>query len=215
MRILRSLGERLGRARLYLLATPGLCRRPLVEVVTRAIEGGVDIVQLREKDISDGDFLDLSIEVGNAVRHAKAEFLLNDRVAVGQVTACDGVHLGQEDLPLHLARSLLGDDALIGVSTHNPDQAREAEAGGADYIGVGPAFPTGTKDTGYRPKGPKEIAAIAACVSIPAFAIGGITLENLPLLREAGIDRVAVSSAILSAGDPSEVARQMKRILTA
>ena len=213
MRLLRSLRELLVRSRLYLLATPGLCRRPIVEVVTRAIEGGVDIVQLRVKDIGDGDFLDLSIEVGNAVRRAKAIFLLNDRVAVGLVTACDGVHLGQEDLPLHLARSLLKDDALIGVSTHDPLQARAAAAGGADYIGVGPAFPTGTKDTGYDPKGAREVAEIAACVSIPAFAIGGITLENLPLLHEAGIDRVAVSSAILSAQDPGAVARRMKEIL--
>ncbi len=205
--------ERLDNARLYLLATEELCRGPLLDTVIRAVEGGVDIVQLREKHLADGEFLALSTAIGDAVRRADALFILNDRVAVAKVTPCDGVHLGQEDLPLSLARSILGSEPLIGISTHDPDQARAAAGGGADYIGVGPAFPTATKETGYAPKGHGGIAAIARSVSIPAFAIGGITEENLPLLREAGIDRVAVSSAILTARDPARVARHMKRIL--
>jgi thiamine-phosphate pyrophosphorylase len=209
-----TLQERLADARLYLLATGALCSGPLVETVARAIEGGVDVVQLREKHLGDGEFLELSERVGRVVQQSGAIYLLNDRVAVGQITECDGVHLGQEDLPLSLARGLLGDDSLIGISTHDLEQAREAEFGGADYIGVGPAFTTGTKATGYEPKGPEEIARIARSVSIPAFAIGGITLENLPLLRTAGIRRVAVSSAILSAEDPESAAREMRQILT-
>lgn len=201
-------------ARLYLLATTGFCRGPLLETVLRAIEGGVDFVQLREKHLGDGEFLTLSARIRDAVHDAGATFILNDRVAVAQVTACDGVHLGQEDLPLALARPLLGDRLMIGISTHDVDQARSAAEGGADYIGVGPTFRTGTKDTGYEPKGPAEIATIASSVPIPAFAIGGITPENLPQLIAAGVRRVAVSSAILSAKDPCEVAREMKAMLT-
>jgi thiamine-phosphate pyrophosphorylase len=206
--------EQLEGARLYLLATAKLCHAPLLDTVLRAIEGGVDVVQLREKHLSDGEFLEISFGLEEAVRDAGALYLLNDRVAVAQVTGCDGVHLGQEDLPLSIARHLLGDEALIGISTHTPLQAKRAEQGGADYIGVGPSFNTGTKDTGYAPKGPEEIAKIAASVSIPAFAIGGITLENLPELHAAGVNRIAVSSAVLSAEDPQRVAAEMKSILT-
>jgi thiamine-phosphate pyrophosphorylase len=203
----------LEQARLYLLATTGLCRSPLPGTIREAVHGGVDIVQLREKQLGDAAFLELSNDIGGLVRQGGALFILNDRVAAAQVTACDGVHLGQEDLPLRLARDLLGADALIGISTHSREQAREAERGGADYIGVGPTFPTGTKDTGYAPLGPEEVAAIADSVSIPAFAIGGITPENLPQLRMAGVSRAAVSSALLRAKDPGEVARRMKEIL--
>ncbi len=206
--------EQLARARIQLLATGSLCRGTLGDTVHAAIDGGVDVVQLREKELPDGPYLELSIDLGGGVQQGGALFILNDRVAVGQFGACDGVHLGQEDLPLSLARKLLGDAALIGVSTHSVTQARLAERGGADYIGVGPAFPTGTKDTGYEPRGPEEIAKIVSSVSIPAFAIGGITLDNLPELHDAGVDRIAVSSAILSAEDPHAVAREMWSILT-
>lgn len=201
-------------ARLYLLATAKLCGGPLLDTILRAIEGGVDLVQLREKHLGDGEFLALSAELRDAVHDAGAAFILNDRVAVAQVTACDGVHLGQEDLPLPFARPLLGDRLMIGISTHDVEQARRAAVGGADYIGVGPAFRTGTKDTGYEPMGPAGISAIASSVPIPAFAIGGITLENLPQLIAAGVRRVAVSAAILSAEDPGEVAREMKAMMT-
>jgi len=209
-----TLRQELEDARLYLLATTELCPGPLYDTVSAALHGGVDLVQLREKNLGDGPYLELSIEFGGGVQQGGALFILNDRVAVAQFGACDGVHLGQEDLPLSLARGLLGADALIGISTHSLEQAREAERGGADYIGVGPAFPTGTKNTGYEPKGPEEIAEIVSSVSIPAFAIGGITLENLTELRAAGVTRIAVSSAILSAEDPEAAAREMRTILT-
>jgi thiamine-phosphate pyrophosphorylase len=202
---------RLARARLYLLATRSLCRGPFEETLRLAIAGGVDIVQLREKEIGDEEFCELAGEVGALVRGLGALFIVNDRIRAANLA--DGVHLGQDDLGLAEAREILGPAALIGISTHDEAQARDAERNGADYVGVGPTFPTGTKDTGYDPRGPARIGAISAGLGIPAFAIGGITPENAPLLCKAGVTRIALSSAILTAPDPWEMARRMTALL--
>lgn len=204
---------RLAAARLYLLATTALCRRPLIETVALALEGGVDVVQLREKEIGDRAFLRLARTVCEVARAADVVFLLNDRVAVAQITDCDGVHVGQDDLHAAMVRGLLPEGYLVGVSAHDPEQARAAEAEGADYIGVGPAFATSTKDTGYSFLGPDGAAEIARAVPIPAFAIGGIGTANVTDLVAAGIRRIAVSSAILGAADPVRAASDLAAAL--
>jgi thiamine-phosphate pyrophosphorylase len=207
--------ERLEAARLYLLATTSLCTRPLTETVRAAVAGGVDAVQLREKEMTDREFLPFAEEVGAVVRGTGALFLVNDRVAIARLVSADGVHLGQDDLPVEAARVVLGDEPIVGVSTHDVAQARAAEASAADYVGVGPTFATTTKDTGYTPRGVELAAEVTRAIDPPAFAIGGITEENLPQLVAAGVRRAAVSSAICGADDPGAAAARMKAILTA
>lgn len=206
--------ERLFESRLCLLATTALCGgRSLLETVRLALAGGVDVVQLREKEIDDGEFAAVARELGPAVRSAGALFLLNDRVRVALEVACDGVHVGQEDLPVPEARRRLGPDAIVGLSTHSAGQAVRAVSLGADYVGVGPVFATATKDTGRAPLGPAGAAAVVADLPIPAFAIGGVGPANAPALAAAGLTRFAVSSAICSAPDPAAAARDLLAVL--
>jgi thiamine-phosphate pyrophosphorylase len=126
----------------------------------------------------------------------KAAFIVNDHADIVLAVNADGVHLGQEDLPLKEARKILGKKKIIGISTHSIEQAIDAEAGGADYIGFGPVFPTGTKDAG-EPRGINMLREVKSRVSIPVVAIGGINIENLESVLDAGANAVAVASAIL------------------
>ena len=205
---------RLDGARLYLLATTALCRRPLEATIRDAIAGGVDVVQLREKGLPDADFLALALRIGDAVRDAGALFLLNDRVEIAASIECDGVHVGQEDAPVPEVRAILGPEKMIGLSTHSHEQASEAVAFDADYVGIGPTFVTRTKDTGYSPRGVELAGDVTHALPIPAFAIGGITVANLPALVAAGVRRIAVSSAVCSVDDPRSAAEQLKTLLT-
>jgi len=205
--------RRLREARLYLLATTALCPRTLDVTIREAIAGGVDVVQLREKDLTDAAFTALANRIGEIVRSAGALFILNDRVDIAGVVPCDGVHVGQEDACVPEVRAVLGTGMLIGLSTHNREQADEAVAIGADYVGIGPTFNTATKDTGYTPRGVTLAGEVTSSISLPAFAIGGITAKNLPLLLAAGTRRIAVSSAICSAQDPGSAAAELRRLL--
>ena len=206
--------ERLGEARLYLLASTSLCPRPLLETIRAAVEGGVDVVQLREKEMTDRDLLHVARRVAEVVADAGALFLVNDSVRIAALAGADGVHLGQDDLPVEAARTVLGPGPLVGVSTHSIEQARTAVVDGADYVGIGPTFATATKDTGHTPRGVDLAADVTRSIEIPAFAIGGVSLENVERLVHAGVRRVAVSSAICGADDPGAVAARMKEILT-
>ncbi|MEE9522961.1 MAG: thiamine phosphate synthase [candidate division NC10 bacterium] len=178
------------------------------EVVEQALQGGTPMIQLRDKD---GDLRTLS-EEASVIRHLcrrqGALFIVNDRLDLALAVEADGIHLGQEDLPARLARPLLRPGMFLGISTHSVEEAREAEAAGADYIGFGPVFPTGTK-TGTRPEVTLDgIRMVRAAVRIPVVAIGGITLERVPEVIGAGADGVAVISAIVEAGDIPATCRQ-------
>ena len=140
-------------------------------------------------------------------------FVMNDRPDLAVLADADGVHVGQEELSVKDARTIVGADRLVGVSTHSIEQARQAVLDGADYIGVGPVFPSGTKQFD-RLAGLELVRAVAAEVRLPAFAIGGITADNLPLVREAGLGRVAVSGAVASAADPGAAARRLLALLS-
>jgi thiamine-phosphate pyrophosphorylase len=166
------------------------------EMVVSALRAGVKWVQLRYKDGSRRETYEESAGLRNITKDFNAVLIINDHPDIALSVNADGVHLGQDDLPPKEARKIMGNDKLIGVSTHNPAQAVEAEENGADYIGFGPVFETATKDAG-RPKGIRMLGEIKDRVRIPVVAIGGIDLENLKSVFDAGADAVAVASALL------------------
>ncbi len=152
--------------------------------------------------------LERARQVRRWTRRAGLLFILNDRPDLARLCEADGVHLGQDDLPVKEARRVLGHDALVGVSTHNIEQVRQAVLDGASYIGVGPTFPSGTKDFAEL-AGPEFIRAAAAETTLPSFAIGGIGLRTIDAAVAAGARRVAVSQAIARADDPRRVAAEL------
>jgi thiamine-phosphate pyrophosphorylase len=205
---------RLRDARLYLLVTGSQCALPMDRTIAEAATGGVDIIQLREKDLSDRELLERARQVRRWTREAGVLFLMNDRADIARLAEADGVHLGQDDLPVSAARRVLGPDALIGVSTHSLPQLRQAVLDGASYVGVGPAFRSATKDFPEL-AGLDYVRDALAATSLPAFVIGGINATNVDQVVAAGGRRVAVSQAILQAESPRAVAAELRRRLTA
>lgn len=196
----------------YLVTQESLSdERSTPAVVQAAIDGGVDVVQLREKHSSARERYELGQELRTITENANVPLLVNDRVDLAMAIGADGVHLGQSDLPVDVARDLLGPDAIIGCSTSFVDTAREAEAAGADYLGVGAVYQTSSKpvDDETNGIGPERIASIAAAVSIPVIGIGGITAANAAAVADAGAAGVAVISEIMAADDPAEATRSL------
>jgi len=173
-------------ARLCLLATRRVSRRPLAEAVAAALRGGVRLVQVREKEAPDDVVLAVARDLAAVVREAGGLLLVNDRVEVAREAGADGVHLGPEDMDPREARRLLGPDLLIGATTHDLAQANRAASAGADYVGIGPVFPTRTKGVPIRVIGPEAAGRVARAVRLPAFAIGGIGPGNAGRVRAAG-----------------------------
>ncbi|HOU54336.1 MAG TPA: thiamine phosphate synthase [Myxococcota bacterium] len=199
---------------LYLVTDRGLARgRPLAEVVAAAIRGGVTVVQYREKDRCTGEMVQEALEVGEVCRRLGALFLVNDRLDVALAAGADGLHVGQQDLSPVTARALLGPEAVLGVSAGSVEEAREAERSGADYIGASPVFATPTKADAGPPLGLEGLSAIAAAVSIPVLAIGGVHASNARSVIEAGASGVAVVSAILAAEDVEGAARALRQVV--
>jgi thiamine-phosphate pyrophosphorylase len=205
--------ERLADAQLYVLVTDALCRASLVGTVKEAVLGGAQIIQLREKGIDDRTLLAHARDVREVTRSTGTLFIVNDRPDIARLVEADGVHLGQDDLPIQEARRILGPDALIGISTHNLDQVRRAILEGATYLGIGPTFPSQTKAFEAF-AGLEFVKQALAETSLPAFAIGGIHLDNVAQVRTVGARRIAVSQAICAAADPRAVAQQLRRALT-
>jgi thiamine-phosphate pyrophosphorylase len=160
--------------------------------------------------MSSNEFYRSAREACGIIRAAGCLFIVNDRVDIALATHADGVHLGQDDLPLDVARRLMGKEKIIGLSTHNLLQAQEAEQGGADYIGFGPILGTKTKETGYSPRGLAALREIRGAVKIPIVAIGGITENNVRQVWQAGADAAAIISDLMGAED---VTGKVKRIL--
>ena len=178
-------------------------------VVHQLLEGGVKMIQLRAKAMSSRDFLELARIARELTTPFDCKLIVNDRVDIALASAADGVHLGQEDLPLQIGRNLLG-DKIIGISTHTVDQAKEAEENGADYIGFGPMFETNTKDTGYGARGLEMLAQLREVVALPIVAIGGITEATVEDVWHAGADAAAMISDILKA---EEITAKVRAIL--
>jgi thiamine-phosphate pyrophosphorylase len=173
------------------------------------LKGGTRWLQLRAKAMSPREFLQLASAARKLTRSSGCKLIVNDRVDIALACDADGVHLGQEDLPLHAARKLMG-ERIIGISTHDVEQAKAAEEGGADYIGFGPMFGTTTKETGYSARGLDLLRQVREAVKIPIVAIGGITEANVKQVWQAGADSAAIISDILGAED---IAHKVKRIL--
>ena len=201
--------------RLYVIVDrAALGGRDPVRVAEAALRGGADVIQWRDKMASDREFLEVARLLRDLTRKYGTLFVVNDRVEAALLIQADGVHVGHEDLPVQELRSLVGQAMLIGRSTHNLEEAQEAEQAGADYIGVGPIFSTPTKPD-YPVVGTQLIQQLRPQIRIPWVAIGGIDLENLPLVLSAGATRVAVVRAVAAASHPEAAARAFKERLTA
>ena len=201
---------------LCVITDPGLAPgRNHVAIADAALAGGADMIQLRDKTGSLRDLLPQARAIQSLCRSRGALFIVNDRVDLALAAGADGAHVGQEDIPAADARRLLGPTRLLGVSTHNLAQAAEAKRAGADYIGFGPMFPTGTKETGYAPRGPQALREIRRTLSLPILAIGGISLENVSQVIEAGATALAVISAVVAARDITAAAAAFRERVAA
>lgn len=217
---------RFGKIRLYVLLTESLCRRPWEVTLDAILAGGSGsadgggngetlAIQLREKNLPDSELLRRARILVERCRARGAIPMINDRPDIAQLAGVGvGVHLGQTDLPCAEVRRLVGHDMIVGVSTENLDQAQEAVRQGATYIGVGPMFPTTTKDK-PRIVGPAYAREAVAKLAVPCVAIGGITLQSLPQLLDAGVRCVAVCAAIISTDDPAAACQAFREKLDA
>ncbi|MCP2519818.1 thiamine phosphate synthase [Candidatus Aminicenantes bacterium AC-335-K20] len=184
-------------------------RRDLVWIVNEAVKGGATVVQLRAKSISTREFLDIGKKIHSFLKKKGIPFIINDRIDIALALDADGVHLGQNDMPLQIARKILGKEKIIGISVNNIEEAVEAENNGADYLGVGPVFPTTTKPDIRAPLGIEGLKKIRKKVKIPIVAIGGINENNIREVCSIGVDGVAVISAIVLSSDPCQSARKL------
>lgn len=188
-----------------------LGEKSLAEVVRESLDGGVTFLQLREKDLDDERFYEEAVELQAMAKEYGVPFVVNDNVDIALRMDADGVHVGQSDMEAGDVRALLGPDKILGVSAQTVEQAVLAEKRGADYLGVGAVFPTGSKDDAIDVSF-DTLKAICSAVSIPVVAIGGITLRNTPELAGSGICGIAVISAIYGQKDIKEAASSLKKV---
>ena len=185
--------------------------RTLGEAVEQAVIGGCTLVQLREKDIPALDFYTLALEIKKITDRYGIPLIINDRIDIAMATGAGGVHIGQRDIPADIARKVIGKDMLLGVSVGSAVEAIDAVKAGADYLGVGAMFPTGTKpDAGFVSM--EELGRIRKAVDIPIVVIGGISRENAMLFRLMGVDGLAVVSAVIAKPDIKKSAADLKSL---
>lgn len=188
--------------------------RSMLEVMEEAIRGGADIIQLRDKRSSKRDILAKAKALRELTARYGVTFIVNDHLDIALAADADGVHLGQDDLPLPEARKIMG-DKIIGISTHRIEEARQAEADGADYIGVGPVFATQTKEDVTAPVTTEYVRQVASEINIPFVAIGGIKLHNVDQVIAAGAERICVVSEIVGSHDVAGTCRKFVEKLEA
>ena len=182
-----------------------------LNIIEEAIKGGTTIVQLREKTASTKEFYDLALKVKEITSRYGVPLLINDRIDIALAVDSEGVHIGQDDMPADIAREIIGEEKILGVSASTVEEAKKAEIDSADYIGSGAVFPTATKDDADSVS-KEELKEIADSIDIPVVAIGGITIENAHTLKGSGIAGFSVVSAIMSAEDPKEASGKLKEI---
>ena len=187
--------------------------RSLEDVVAAAVRGGATCVQLREKDCSSREFIERASALKHVLESARVPLIINDRIDIAQAVQADGVHLGQTDMPLEMARAVLKDTMIIGISAESLGDAIEAEKGGADYVSVSPIYATPTKTDTAPPLGLTGVHQIRQAVAIPVVGIGGLDATNSAEVIQAGADGVAVVSAIVGADDPELAARQLRALI--
>ncbi len=196
--------------RLYLVTDRHRTRgRPLAEVVAAAVRGGVDTVQLREKDLGARQRMELGTTLVALCHDAGVRLLVNDRVDVALAIGAHGVHLPGNSFQVGEARQLLGNDRIVGVSTHSLDEARKAAEAGADFVVFGPIYDTPSKRMFGQPQGIEALREVVARTPCPVIAIGGITPAHIPEIRDAGASGIAVIGALLESGDPAAAAQAM------
>lgn len=195
---------------LYLCTDRELMTAPTLEkAVKDAIKGGCTVIQLREKYCTSREFYNLALSVKKITDYYEAPLIINDRIDIAVAVDASGVHLGQKDLPSDVARKILGEEKIIGVSANNLQMAVKAESDGADYIGVGALFTTNTKND-TKPVSVEQLKEIRSAVKIPVVAIGGINHNNIQLLKDTGINGVAVISAVIGSEDITSSAKKLK-----
>ena len=182
-----------------------------LNIIEEAIKGGTTIVQLREKTASTKEFYDLALKVKEITSRYDVPLLINDRIDIALAVDSEGVHIGQDDMPAGIAREIIGEDKILGVSASTVEEAKKAEIDSADYIGSGAVFPTATKDDADSVS-KEELKKIIDSIDIPVVAIGGITVENAHTLKGSGIAGFSVVSAIMSAEDPKVASKKLKEI---
>ena len=196
-------------AGLYLVTSESLSGgRSTLSIVSAALAGGVRLIQLREKELPLPQFVRLAQDVRWLTDSAHALLIINDRIDVAMAVGADGVHLGQQDLPVSAARSI-APDLIIGVSTHSVEEARDAAADGASYINIGPIFATRTKEWAGDSIGLEGIGRIADAVTIPFTVMGGIKRSHVPELVRSGVRTIAVVTAVTAADNPEQAVREM------
>lgn len=201
-------------SRLYVITGHSLYKgRRLEDVIAAAIRGGADCIQLREKNYSGRELLEAGHLLRRLTREAGVKFIVNDRIDVARAVDADGVHLGQGDLPIEVARQILGADKIVGLSTHNVEEAVAAERAGANYIGLGPMRPTQTKLDTEPVVGPHGVSEVRRHVRLPIVAIGGITADDAAEIIRNGANSVAVVSAVVGADDVEAAARTIRGIV--
>jgi thiamine-phosphate pyrophosphorylase len=210
--ILHTSAQRLAGAQLYVLLDGRASAGAFGELVEQLCAGGADVLQLRDKSLPDRVLLERARLLRERTRQHGVLFVMNDRVDLALLSAADGVHLGQDELAVQDARRLLGCQALIGISTHSIEQARQAVLDGANYLGCGPTFASRTKSFEHFP-GVALLRQVADEVRLPAFAIGGIELGNVAQVVAAGFSRAAVGQAVVADPAPARAARQLKDAL--
>ena len=209
---MRSNEQRLRNCRLYLILDTGVNDYPrLLKIAQEALEAGVDIMQLRDKKGTAKDILSFAERILKITRR-KVPFIINDRVDLALLSGSDGVHLGQDDVSIKEARKILGDKVIIGASCQSLAHLRKAERDGADYVGYGTIFRTLTKPE-REPQDLDRAAQVIKHAAVPAFAIGGIGLNNISQLKDRGIERVSVCRAISGASNIRRTVKEFKKIL--
>jgi thiamine-phosphate pyrophosphorylase len=202
--------------RLYPIVDTGVCAAHEVgplDVVGGCLRGGATLLQLRVKGGSGGAFLELARQARALTDAAGARLIVNDRADIAAMAGAAGVHVGQEDLPVDVVRGILGPAAIVGLSTHTPEQVDAAAREAVSYLAVGPVFDTGTKATGYTARG-LDLVRYAAGTGLPVVAIGGITLDTAPSVIEAGATAVAVIADLFAEGSPEARVRALIERLT-
>ena len=196
---------------LYLVTDNSDDEEKFLKTIEEAINGGVTVVQIREKTADTLDFYNLALKVKEITTKYNVPLIINDRVDVALAVDADGVHVGQSDMPCDITRELIGENKILGASAATIDEAKKAEKDGADYIGTGAVFPTSTKDDAPSIT-KKDLKNIVDSINIPVVAIGGINIENANELKNTGISGLSVVSAIMSADNPKKASEKLLNI---
>ncbi|MDD5601298.1 MAG: thiamine phosphate synthase [Actinomycetota bacterium] len=206
--------EELKNIDLYFITDSKLTKKTVIEDVKAALKAGVKIIQYREKEKNTAEMIKEAQKIAKLCKENNALFIINDRVDVALTVDADGVHLGDDDMPCHIARKILGNNKIIGLTVHNIKEAIEAERAGADYIGLSPIFETLTKSDAGMPAGLEFIKEVKEKIKIPFVAIGGINETNIEEVIRAGAKSTAIISAIVTKPDVEKECKKFRKIIS-